>query len=71
VVVSSQDRLVIAGEMALSRDALHQLVQRYPFCRLVLFGSAAHRWDMRALVPFLTKARPGYGFDVACTHRQK
>jgi len=60
VVMGSQDKLVIAGEIELSRDALQQLVQRYRIRRLVLFGSAA-RGELRpdSDIDLLVEFEPG------------
>ena len=38
--MSNQDRIVIAGTVAVTRAALKELAQRYHIRRLVLFGSA-------------------------------
>ena len=60
VMVSNQDRLVIAGAIEVSRDALQQLVQRYHIRRLVLFGSAA-RGELRpdSDIDLLVEFEPG------------
>jgi len=47
VTMSEQDRLVIGGEIAISRTALEELAQRHHIRRLVLFGSAA-RGELKA-----------------------
>jgi predicted nucleotidyltransferase len=60
VMMSNQDRLVIAGSIVVSRDALQQLVQRYHIRRLVLFGSAA-RGELRpdSDIDLLVEFEPG------------
>ncbi|MFV2031855.1 MAG: nucleotidyltransferase family protein, partial [Gammaproteobacteria bacterium] len=45
--MSSQDRLVVGGEIVISRAALQELAQRHHIHRLVLFGSAA-RGELQA-----------------------
>ena len=66
VPMSEQDRLVIGGEIAISRAALEELAQRHHICRLVLFGSAA-RGELKAdsdidlLVEFESGEAPSLG----------
>lgn len=46
-LMSDQDRLVIGGEIVISRAALNELAQRHHIHRIVLFGSAA-RGELKA-----------------------
>ena len=65
-VPSEQDRLVIGGEIVISRAALEELAQRHNIHRLVLFGSAA-RGELKAdsdidlLVEFESGEAPSLG----------
>ena len=66
VPMNEQDRLVIGGEILISRAALEELAQRHHICRLVLFGSAA-RGELKAdsdidlLVEFESGEAPSLG----------
>jgi len=66
VPMSGQDRLVIGGEIAISRAALEELAQQHHISRLVLFGSAA-RGELKAdsdldlLVEFESGEAPSLG----------
>lgn len=65
-VTGSRDRLVIGGELEVSRTALRQVAERYHIRRLTLFGSAA-RGDLRPdsdidlLVEFANGQTPSLG----------
>lgn len=65
-LMSDQDRLVIGGEIVISRIALQELAQRHHIRRLVLFGSAA-RGELKAdsdidlLVEFDNQQVPSMG----------
>lgn len=66
VVMSNQDRLVISGNIVVSRAALRELAQRYHIRRLVLFGSAARGElrpdsDIDLLVEFNNGESPSLG----------
>ena len=66
VPMSDQDRLVIGGEIVISRAALEELAQRHHIRRLVLFGSAARGElkpdsDIDLLVEFESGEAPSLG----------
>ena len=66
LLMSDQDRLVIGGEIVISRTALQALAQRHHIRRLVLFGSAA-RGELKAdsdidlMVEFESDETPSLG----------
>ena len=66
VSINEQDRLVIGGEIVISRASLEELAQRHHIHRLVLFGSAA-RGELKAdsdidlLVEFESGEAPSLG----------
>jgi len=66
VLISNQDKLVIGGDFAISRAALHELAQRHHIRRLVLFGSAARGElepdsDIDLMVEFESGEAPSLG----------
>lgn len=66
VVMSDRDKLMIGGEVVVSRAALQELAQRYNIRRLVLFGSAARGElqpdsDIDLLIEFKKGKSPSLG----------
>ena len=65
-LMSDQDRIVIGGQIVISRAALQDLAKRYHIRRIVLFGSAA-RGDLKAdsdidlMVEFESSEAPSLG----------
>ena len=64
--MSDQDRLVIGGEIVISRSALQALAQRHHIRRLVLFGSAVlgelkADSDIDLMVEFESDGAPSLG----------
>lgn len=65
-LMSVQDRLVIGGEIVISRTTLQELAQRHHISRLVLFGSAARGKlkrdsDIDLMVEFESDGAPSLG----------
>lgn len=66
VTINEQDRLVVGGEIVISRAVLEELAKRYHIQKLVLFGSAA-RGELKAdsdidlLVEFESGEAPSLG----------